>query len=218
MSGPCIIVGYGPGIGGAVARAFGREGMSLGLVARNAAKLDAAVAELEAAGHAAAAFPADAGDAASLSAALSAAQDRFGAADVLVYNAATWRSGPVLATAPAELDADFRICVTGALTAARAVAPAMQTRGHGSLLFTSGGFALHPNPIAPTLSIGKAGLRALVLMLAQELAPAGVRVGMVTVMGRVQPGTEFDPDSIAASFLALHHGTPDPATAEHRFG
>lgn len=217
MTGPCIIVGYGPGIGAAVARAFGRKGVPLALIARNAAKLEAAAAGLTAAGHPTMAFPADAGDEASLNAALEAVRARLGEPEVLVYNAASWRPGPVLATMPADLDADFRTCVTGALTAVRAVAPGMSARGRGSILFTSGGFALSPNAIAPTLSIGKAGLRALVLMLARELAPAGVRVGMVTVMGRVQPGTRFDPDAIADAFIALHRGAVDPTTAEFAF-
>lgn len=214
MSGTCIVVGYGPGIGAAVARAFAREGMPVALIARDAAKLDEAISRLAAAGLPAAAFPADAGDEASLTAALTAACACFGDPDVLVYNAAYWRSGPVLATAPTELDADLQIFVTGALTAARAVAPVMRSRRSGSLLFTGAGFAVAPNPIAPTLSIGKAGLRALALMLAQELAPDNVRVGLLTVLGMVKPGTRFDPDAIADAFVALHHGAADPETAE----
>ena len=33
-AGVCVVVGVGPGIGQAVARRFGREGYSLGLIAR----------------------------------------------------------------------------------------------------------------------------------------------------------------------------------------
>jgi NAD(P)-dependent dehydrogenase (short-subunit alcohol dehydrogenase family) len=35
-----VIVGAGPNLGAAVARRFGREGMSVGLIARDAAKLE----------------------------------------------------------------------------------------------------------------------------------------------------------------------------------
>jgi NAD(P)-dependent dehydrogenase (short-subunit alcohol dehydrogenase family) len=90
----------------------------------------------------------------------------------------------------------------------------MQARSRGSILFTGGGFALYPSPQAPALSLGKASIRALALILAQELAPAGVRVGTVTIMGTVTPGTSLDPNRIAAAFLDLHRGLPDPATAE----
>lgn len=212
-----VIIGHGPGLGAAVARAFGREGMSVALIARNEARLAEAVAALGSEGIAAGAFAADCGDAAALGAALAAAQARFGNPDVLVYNAVVSRPGPVLATEPSDMAADLAVDITGALVAARAVVPAMRERGRGSLLFTGGGYALFPSPTRPSLSIGKAGLRALAMMLAQELAPAGIRVGTVTIMGTVAPGTKFDPDRIADAFLSLHRSAPDSGTAEIRF-
>lgn len=214
QNGTAVIVGYGPGVGDAVARAFAGEGHTLALVARDAGALAAAADRFGHDGVRAAAFPADAGDETSLLRALLAAKDRFGDPAVLVYNAARWRPGPTLALSPDDLVADFRICAAGALAAVRAVVPAMQARGRGSILFTGGGFALHPSPIAPSLSIGKASIRALAIILAQELAPAGIRVGTVTIMGTVAPGTSLDPARIAQAFVALHRGAPDPATAE----
>ncbi|MFM9829096.1 MAG: SDR family NAD(P)-dependent oxidoreductase [Sphingomonas sp.] len=212
--GPAIIIGYGSGVSGAVAEAFAKEGYPLALIARDAAKLDAAVAAFRASGVEARGFVADAGDAAALTATLDAARDALGDAAVLVYNAALWRPGPVLATTAESFDADFRVCVTGALVAARALAPAMIAAGRGSLLFTGGGLALYPSPQAPSLSVGKAGIRALALMLAKELAPNGIRVGTVTIAGEVAAGTPFAPEKIADAFLALHRSPPDAATAE----
>ena len=212
--GPAIIIGYGSGVSGAVAEAFAKEGYPLALMARDAAKLDAAVAAFRASGVEARGFVADAGDAAALTAALDAAHEALGDAEVLVYNAALWRPGPVLATTAESFDADFKVCVTGALVAARALAPAMIAAGRGSLLFTGGGLALYPSPQAPSLSVGKAGIRALALMLAKELAPNGIRVGTVTIAGEVAVGTPFTPEKIADAFLALHRSPPDAATAE----
>lgn len=212
--GPAIIIGYGPGVSGAVAEAFAKEGYPLALIARDTAKLDAAVTAFHASGIAARGFAADAGHATALTTALDAARDAFGDAEVLVYNAALWRPGPVLATTPESFDADFQLCVTGALVAARALAPAMIAAGRGTLLFTGGGLALYPSPQAPSLSVGKAGIRALALMLAAELAPSGIRVGTVTIAGEVAAGTPFAPEKIADAFLALHRSPPDPATAE----
>ena len=212
--GPAIIIGYGSGVSGAVAEAFAKEGYPLALVARDAAKLDAAVAAFRAGGVEARGFVADAGNAAALTAALAAARDALGDAEVLVYNAALWRPGPVLATTVESFDADFKVCVTGALVAARALAPAMIAAGRGSLLFTGGGLAFYPSPQAPSLSVGKAGIRALALMLAKELAPNGIRVGTVTIAGEVAAGTPFAPEKIADAFLALHRSPPDAETAE----
>lgn len=212
--GPAIIIGYGPGVSGAVAEAFAREGHPLALIARDAAKLDAAAAAFRARGIEAQGFAADASNAASLTGALDAVRNRFGDCEVLLYNAAFWRPGPVLETTPESFDADFHVCVTGALIAAQLLAPAMISAGRGTLLFTGGGLALYPSPQAPSLSVGKAGIRALALMLAEELAPKGLRVGTVTIAGEVAPGTAFGPEKIAEAFLALQRGAPDPTTAE----
>ncbi len=212
--GPAIIIGYGPGVSGAVAEAFAGEGYPLALIARDSAKLDAAVGALGARGIKAEGFTADAGDAASLTMALDAVRDAYGDAEVLLYNAAYWRPGPVLATTPDSFDEDFRVAVTGALVSARALAPAMIAAGRGTLLFTGGGLALYPSPQAPSLSVGKAGIRALALMLAEELAPHGIRVGTVTISGEVAPGTAFAPDLIAQAFMTLHRSPADPETAE----
>ncbi len=142
---------------------------------------------------------------------------RFGPVDVLVYNAATWRDGPVLALTPEQLVEDFRVCAVSALVSARAVAPAMRARGQGTIIFTGGGFALFPSAVAPSLSIGKGAIRALALMLAAELAPSGVRVGTVTIMGVVAPGTKFDPDAIARRYLDIHRGAAGATVAELQF-
>jgi NAD(P)-dependent dehydrogenase (short-subunit alcohol dehydrogenase family) len=212
--GPATIIGYGPGVSGAVAEAFAREGYPLALIARDPSKLDSAVQALRSKGMDARGFTADAGDAASLTAALAAAKADLGDAEVLHYNAALWRPGPVLETTPDSFDEDFRVAVTGALVAARALAPAMIAAGRGTLLFTGGGLALYPSPQAPSLSVGKAGIQALALMLAEELAPHGIRVGTVTIAGEVAPGTAFAPEKIAQAFLSLYRTLPDAKTAE----
>ena len=53
--------------------------------------------------------------------------------------------------------------IGGALVAAQAVAPKMSERGLGTILLTGGGFALQPLPDYLSLSIGKAGIRALAM-------------------------------------------------------
>jgi NAD(P)-dependent dehydrogenase (short-subunit alcohol dehydrogenase family) len=209
-----FIIGSGPGVGAAVARTFGGEGYALALLARNGARVTTAAEDLRAEGFKARGFAADAGEETALLAALDAATAGVGAPEILVYNAAAWRPGPVLDLTPEGLIEDFRVCTAGALTAARYAAGAMRSAGRGSILFTGGGLALYPSPDLPSLSIGKAAIRALALMLAAELAPSGIRVGTVTIAGAVAPGTSLSPERVAEAFLALHHSAPDPATAE----
>lgn len=50
MNNNIIIFGYGTGISKAVAHKFGKEGYKIGLVARNAQKLEKAILELKAQG------------------------------------------------------------------------------------------------------------------------------------------------------------------------
>lgn len=213
-SGPVIIVGYGPGVAAGVAKAFAQQGHSIALIARSADKVAAAADALAAAGAVATGHVADASDDDALLAAIAEARAVHGDPQVLVYNAAYWRPGPVLALSTNDLLADFRTCVGGALTAARDVTPAMVAAGNGSLLFTGGGLAMYPSPEAPSLSIGKASIRSLALMLASELAPKGVRVGTVTIAGMVSEEGTLNPTRIGEAFLALQQGAPDAATAE----
>jgi hypothetical protein len=60
-----------------------------------------------------------------------------------------------------------------------------------------------------SLSLGKAGVRALVTLLAGEYGPGGVHVATVTVGGAVAPGGPFDPDRIAAEYWRLHNQRPE---------
>jgi NAD(P)-dependent dehydrogenase (short-subunit alcohol dehydrogenase family) len=70
-----------------------------------------------------------------------------------------------------------------------------------------------PDPAFTSLSLGKAGVRALTTLLASEYGPAGVHVATVTVGGAVAPGGPYDPDQIAEHYWRLH--TQPPSAWEH---
>ncbi|RVD31597.1 SDR family NAD(P)-dependent oxidoreductase [Mesorhizobium sp. M4A.F.Ca.ET.020.02.1.1] len=214
LSWSTIIIGHGPLLGDALAEAFIAEGYDIGLVARNAARLDEAAAKLSERGAKVTTYAADAGDHDALSAALDAARRDLGAPEVLIYNAASSKMQGVLDLSAERLIDDFRAGVSGALVAARHAAPAMIERGRGTLLFTGGMLALAPMSMFASMSIIKGGIRALALMLADELAPKNVRVGTVTIGGAIARGTAFDPSIIARSFVALHKSPPRPKMAE----
>jgi len=200
----CAVVGAGPGMGMAIARRFGREGMAVGLIARRPATLEAGVASLSGNGIAARGFPADAEEWSSLEGALDAVATTLGAPTVLVYNAAVVDRGYPSQVRPEDLAGTLDVNVVAALVATRAVLPAMRAGGRGTLLYTGGGLSLRPAPVFATLAVGKAALRALALTLAQELEPEGIHAATVTIAGLVQPGTPFDPDTIAEEYWRLH--------------
>ena len=197
-----VIIGAGPGIGRAVARRFAREGMPVVLIARNQRTVDDTAAAVTADGGVALPLVADSADELALRAALDQAEDAFGVPDVVIYNAEIiQRDAPGELPARRQLEA-WAVNVVGALTAAAHVAPKMASRGTGSFLVTGG--MPQPDPRYVSLSLGKAGVRALVALLDAQYGPAGVHVATVTVCGTVAPGTAFDPDDIAEHYWHLH--------------
>jgi NAD(P)-dependent dehydrogenase (short-subunit alcohol dehydrogenase family) len=153
------------------------------------------------------ALRADVTDSAGLRAALDKAVAANGVPDVLVYNAAI-----IQADAPGELSTEqhlraWSVNVLGAMDAASHLGPAMAERGSGTILLTGG----MPQPVAgyTSLSLGKAGLRALNSMLDETYGQRGVHVAMITVAGPIAPGTAFDPDLIAERYWTLHRQPRD---------
>ncbi|WP_328393877.1 SDR family NAD(P)-dependent oxidoreductase [Nocardia sp. NBC_00416] len=199
-----VIVGAGPGIGLAVARRFAREGMPIAVVARSDSTLKTIAAEPL--GAPTAAFAADSTDETALRDALNSANEMFGVPDVVVYNAAV-----IQPDLPGELSVlahqeAWAVNVVGAINTAALVAPAMVRRGSGSFIVTGG--MPEPKPEYVSLSLGKAGLRALVTLLDKQYGPSGIHVATVTVDGPVAPGTAFDPDDIAEHYWRLHTQAP----------
>jgi NADP-dependent 3-hydroxy acid dehydrogenase YdfG len=211
-------VGAGPGIGLGAARAFGKDGFAVSLLARSKDHLERATQSLIADGITAGGFIADAGDAESLSVSLASAIAQWGVADTLIYNAVSFSQGAPTTVDPATLTRDFTVNVTGALVATKAVLPGMRQRGTGTLLFTGGGWAIYPDPAFASTGISKGALRTLVTLLAQELTGTGIRVGTLTVMGTVQPGSAFDPAAIGRAYLDLYRKAADgfPVEVQYR--
>ena len=197
-----IVIGAGPGIGLSIAKRFAREGLPVGVIARSRAKVDAALAALADAGVETHAATADAADEGALRTALDGLVGHLGVPDALVYNAALiqWDSIGELSAA-GHLDA-WAVNVVGAITAAARLLPRMVEAGGGTYVITGG--MPEPVPEATSLSLGKAGVRALAELLDKRFGPLGVHVATVTVGGAVAPGTAFDPDDIAEHYWRLH--------------
>ena len=87
----------------------------------------------------------------------------------MVYNAAIIRADGPGDLSVDELAETWSVNVAGVLVAAMATIPAMQERGGGTFLVTGG----MPRPVANrlSLSLGKAGSRALTSMLAEHFGP-----------------------------------------------
>lgn len=205
MNSIVAIVGMGEGIALAVARRFAREGFAVATFARSENKLQQFKQTLQSQGYDAHYFVADAGNETSLMTAFALMRETLGHPEVLVYNAAVARMENVLHETAESLTNDFKVNVVGAFVSVQETLPAMKKRQQGTILFTGGGFALHPSPDFASLSIGKGGIRSLGKMLGEALQDQGIRVGVITVAGVVSPDhAKYNPESIAENYWAFH--------------
>lgn len=212
-----VIVGAGPNLGAAVARRFGREGMAVGLVSRNAEKLEALAGELRGDGLTVEFAAADIRDADGLSKAIRSLASSLGEVEVLEYSPLPAREfmKPILETTVDDVRGPLEFSVLGAVAAATAVLPAMLDAGKGTILFTTGGAAINPYPLRAGVGISFAGEVAYARMLHDELRDRGIHVGHTAIAGRIAPGEDHEPDEVA-DLLFQHHA--DRAQFQVRLG
>jgi NAD(P)-dependent dehydrogenase (short-subunit alcohol dehydrogenase family) len=216
-TGPVAIIGAGPGLGAALARRFGRSGLSVGLVARGAERLTDQVQRLADLGVTAVGFPTDITHEPSLRLALDGIADRLGPPAVLICNASVHLPGTPSTVDPHDVLAGFLTGTLSAVIAVQQVVPAMKAAGGGTVLITGSSVAVKPAAGAVALTIQKAGVRAYALAAAKELAPLGIHAATVTIMGTMSQGTPFDPDLIAGEFWRLHEQPPGEWSAEFSY-
>ncbi|HEY5018435.1 MAG TPA: SDR family NAD(P)-dependent oxidoreductase [Streptosporangiaceae bacterium] len=190
--GSAVIMGVGPGLGRSIARTFAQAGYPVAMLARDQAKLDGYAAEIAPGRRDVRGYAADAADPDGLRAALRAAIAELGAPDVLVYNIAVVRKDAPVGGDDADWADVLAVNVLGGRVAADAVLPELRG-GRGSLLFTGGGFALRPNREYASLTVGKAGLRAYVQVLHDQLAGTGVHVPSVMITEALGSEPRYEP-------------------------
>lgn len=171
---------------------------------------------MKAKGYQASADQVDAGDAADVAALVERVHAEHGAIDALHYNAASMREASILDQPRDSFASDLTVNVGGALVAIQAVAPLMFKRGEGSVLLTGGGYALDPNPQLLSLSIGKAGIRALAQGLFEGFKAKGVHVATVTISATVTPGSP-EAEGVADRFWALQSQPRDKWSWEMKY-
>jgi len=201
-----LIVGAGAGLSAAVARLFAREGMRVGLAARDAEKLAAICQETGAA-----AFACDAADPVQVVRLFEAAEAALGPPDVVVYNASGRARGGLLDLAPEAVRRGIEVGAFGGFLVAQQAARRMLPRGSGAILFTGASASVKGFPNSSAFAMSKFALRGLAQSLARELAPQGIHVahfvidGVIRAAGRPEPADRpdslLDPDAIAASYL-----------------
>ena len=206
------IIGAGPGLGLEIARAFGRRGFDVALVARDQAKLDTLAKTLEGEGVRARGFTADVSRPETITSALTEIKSALGPIDVLEFSPAdpTLADVDVLDVTMENLLPQIDFYLGGALTAVGAVLPDMIAAGNGTVLVTTGGGSINPMPFLGNVNIAAAGLRNWTLNLHNALAERGVyiaHVGITALIGAGHPDAE--PDVIAQAYVKLYDERKD---------
>jgi NAD(P)-dependent dehydrogenase (short-subunit alcohol dehydrogenase family) len=173
-----IVYGGGGVIGGAVARAFAREGARLFLAGRTLAKLDAVARDISGAGGTAETTQVDALDEQAVKKHVDDVAARTGGIDIVLNAVGVFH---VQGTPVAELsleDYAYPVSVytrTNFITA-KAVARHMTKQGSGVILTLSTPVSRMPGPGYIGHSVACAGIEALSRHLAGELGANGIRV------------------------------------------
>lgn len=216
------LVAAGTRLGLSLGRVFGGRGFDVALIARSGEHLGDLTRKLAAEGVAAAGFPADVTDRSALTDALNSAATQFGGIDVLQYSAPYVRIGDggmtgVLDVTAENLRPQIEACCYGAITATRAVLPAMLAAGTGTVLYTMGASAVTPTAWAASSGAAGAALRNWALNLNGTLADKGIYVGCVALgawllgtPGMPEDASPMEPDDVAQLCWDMHT-TRNPA-------
>lgn len=204
-----LIIGAGSGLSAALARLFAREGMQVGLAARNAGKLAPLCAETGAR-----AYSCDASHPDEVDALFAAFGHDLGTPDLVVYNASFRSRGPLVDLDRGEVERALLVSCYGGFLVGQAAARPMLTRGSGSIFFTGASASVKGYAQSAPFAMGKFGLRGLAQSMARELAPKNIHVGHFVIDGGIAgsdkrggergPDGLLDPDAIAASYLHVH--------------
>ncbi|SNS25281.1 2-hydroxycyclohexanecarboxyl-CoA dehydrogenase [Streptosporangium subroseum] len=170
--GVAIVTGGSGGIGGGVVAALSGRGV-------RTAVLDLAASGSSGPGGAALTLDCDVRDPAAVAAAVARVSAELGPIGYLVCAAGVVSEAPVTELDPAEFRRVVEISLYGTFHALRAVLPHMVTRGRGSVVAMSTGWATKGYPNGAHYAAAKAGVEALVKSAALEVAAAGVRVNAV---------------------------------------
>jgi NAD(P)-dependent dehydrogenase (short-subunit alcohol dehydrogenase family) len=173
-----FVAGGTSGINLGIALGFARAGARVAVMSRNPEKVEAAVAQLRAAGAEALGAAADVRDYAATEAALKAAHEAFGDLDVLVSGAAGNFPAPALGMSANGFKSVIDIDLLGSFHVLRAAHPFLRKPG-ASVINISAPQAESPMPMQAHVCAAKAGVDMLTRVLAMEWGRDGIRINSI---------------------------------------
>ncbi|EHH68900.1 SDR family NAD(P)-dependent oxidoreductase [Gluconobacter morbifer] len=186
-----VITGSSAGIGLAIAEGFAQEGASVVLVARQQEKLDEAERAIQGKHDVRIlTVAADVATPEGIQKVVSAVEDTFGGADILINNAGTGSNETIMEAPDEKWQFYWDLHVMAAVRLARGLVPGMRKRGGGAIIHNASICAVQPLWYEPIYNVTKAALMMFSKTLATEVIKDNIRVNCVN------PGLILTPDWI----------------------
>lgn len=174
-----IVTGASRGLGKSMALALAANGATVACVARSEEKLNAVVAEIEAAGGKAVALVCDVANRDSVEQTVDSVVEKFDRLDILVNNAGITRDTLLPRMTDDEWDDVIATNLRSAFLMSRAASRIMMRARYGRIINITSVSGLIGNPGQTNYSASKAGLIGLTRSLSRELAGRKVTINAV---------------------------------------
>jgi len=174
-----IVTGAAQGIGRAIAMRLAAEGAKVAIADINEEIAQRTASEIKAAGHEACAVKLDVTSLDSAMAAVERVEREVGPLDILVNNAGWDKLEPFVESVPETWDRVIAINFRGVIHCCKAVAPKMQTRGHGKIVSIASDAGRVGSMGEAVYSGCKGAIIAFSKTLARELARNNINVNVV---------------------------------------
>jgi len=198
-----LVTGAAVGIGRATAILLAQNGAKLVLVDINGEKLEALKAELAEYGDKMLTFVCDVSDEQAVNKVAEESLKAFGKIDILVNNAALWRSKSSFLNTPTEEWKKYiDINVMGTVYFTKAVLPSMLEHSWGRVINVASVAGVYGNANMAHYSATKGAVIAFTKALAKEVTDKGVLVNSVSP-GSVSPSDNYDIDHTQESTLSF---------------
>lgn len=178
-----VVTGASAGIGRATALEFARQGCNVAIVARNAARLETAAAELRCYGVSALPIIADVADAEALDAAADRVEKELGPIEVWVNNAMATIFAPIQRISPEEFHRGTAVTYLGQVHGTMAALERMRRRDRGTIVNVGSALAYRAIPLQSVYCGAKYAVRGFTDAVRTELIHnrSAIRLVMVNL-------------------------------------
>ncbi|MEM8861711.1 MAG: SDR family oxidoreductase [Chloroflexota bacterium] len=219
--GVALVIGAGPGLGGAVARRFAAEGYTVCATRRKKDSLDDLVNDIEMAGGKIHSFGVDARKEESVIELFQHIENKIGPLNAVIFNIGANIRFNIVETTTRKYYKVWEMAAFAGFLAGREAAKYMKERGQGTIIFTGATASVRGKEGFSAFAGAKHALRALAESMARELGPQGIHVAHIIVDGMIDTpwikrnfseviakmpeDAILDPIDIAENYLFIHN-------------